>query len=97
MKLCPRCELWKPNALFIKPKARGGKCESCCTQNRRSGYGRKAAHIRTFQASPIDPSKEDKKLVALAKREMKRFKKRGSPLAERPYCFIAGNPTKGLS
>ncbi len=98
MKLCSRCKLRKPDAVFRAKKSIFKRGASCRTPHIGRAGGRKKARlaIRTFQAQPITPSAEDARLIALAKREMKKFTQRGAPVVERPYLFVAGDPAKGL-
>jgi len=98
MKLCPQCKLRKPDAVFKSVKAAKGRCLSCCTAHigRAGGRKKERMQIRTFQAEPIDPTKEDAKMIALGRRELKKFERRGSPNVERPYVFVAGDPAKGI-
>jgi len=104
MKHCPRCQLSKLDANFIKRNDRGFskvlvECQ-CCQMHRNQGRTkiRKIENVKTLttQASRIKISKEDAKLVTLARREMKNFRKRGAPEVKRPYAYVAGNPEKGL-
>ena len=98
MKLCPQCKLRKPDAVFGPQKERKGRCLSCCSAHIGKAGGRKKERlkIRTFQAQPIEPTKEDAKMIALGKKELRKFERRGSPNVERPYVFVAGDPTKGI-
>ena len=94
MKRCPRCKIWKCDAVFSPKQVKQGRCSDCCMENRRSGHRR--VKIRTVQAAPIAVSKDDAKVRALAKRELKKFRKRGATFVTRPYVFIAGDPAKGV-
>jgi len=98
MKRCPKCKLRKPNAVFHSKKSTFERCLSCRTSHigRAGGRRKEPMAIRTFQAQPIEPSKADVKLMALARREMRKFKRRGSPNVERPYVFVAGRRDKGI-
>jgi len=98
MKFCPRCELHKPNAVFSRKKDAQGRCRNCLTRYHGKAGGKRkiGVHIRTFQAEPIYPTKEDERLIALAARERKKFQKRGSPIVSRPYVYIAGDSQRGI-
>jgi len=89
MRLCPSCGLRKLNANFnpSDQKRRKGRCDSCCSPGARG----KTKHMRTTQAEPIKPSKDDAKLIASAKAERKKFEKRGSPAVLRSYAYVKGN------
>jgi len=104
MRRCPTCKLRKPDAVFLnrkreEVKSYRGKCVNCRSTVRGGGRLRPKSGmlVRDFQVDEIEINAKDAKLVALAKREMKKFKKRGSPKIERPYAFIAGNPSKGMA
>jgi len=107
VKTCPRCHLQKPDAVFLKwmkfrymgPPRVLKECENCRAHRKQGRLKSRSLRTKmlTTQAPPIKISKEDRKLVTLARRERKEFRRRGSPEVERPYSYIGGNPAKGLA
>ena len=112
MTRCPTCHIRKPDSLFTTIKHDEGKCLNCRQTGRKlvprghdDGCATEKAHdcdclrgrkIRTTQAAQIKPTKEDEKILRLARKEMRGFRRRGSPQIDRPYAYIGGSSEKGM-